>query len=384
VKRRRERPEEASEGPRVRSQEQLLIDAVAELPSGRLLCNTSGRGQFARAFAAASPTHHATCWFLDLYQRDQAEREGVAEGLGLRAKGLGTESAASVSPSALSPQPSAVAYLCAADPPTEQYDVVGWCCSARGDGELTREMLQIGHDRLRMDGRFSAAIDNPKDQWLHEELRKLFSKVTRRPSETGVFYLATKTARLPKLKSYDAEFAFRDEGKLIYACSRPGVFSHRHIDTGARALINTMRVERGMKVLDLGCGTGVVGLAALCRSDKVSVLAVDANPRALQSAERGAKRNELVGLETSLDATGETVPPNAFDLVCANPPYYSHYKIADLFLQIAQQALNLNGVVHVVTKTPDWFVEQMPRYFTDVEPQPVKSYWVVTARRGKR
>jgi 16S rRNA (guanine1207-N2)-methyltransferase len=256
--------------------------------------------------------------------------------------------------------------------------------SARGDGELTREMLQAGHARLRIDGCFVAAIDNPKDQWLHDELHKLFPKVTRRPLEQGVLYLATKTARLAKLKSYDAEFAFRDQRRLIYACSRPGVFSHRHIDPGARALINTMHIEPKQKLLDLGCGTGVVSLAALCRADKVQVLAVDSNPRALQCAERGAKRNDLLGLETRLDATGATIPPNAFDIVCANPPYYSHYKIADLFLHIARDALKPNGIVHVVTKTPDWFAEQMPAYFTHVEPQPVKSYWVVTGRKGRR
>jgi len=378
--RREQEDESPSSGLRVRPQEQLLIDAAAELPAGRLLCNTSGRGQFARAYAEAHPSGHATCWFLDLYQRDQAERESR----GLRTEGLGTERETEFSyvrPSALSPQRFAVTYVCTADPPGENYDVVAWSCSERGDGELTRDLLQAGHQRLRIDGRFVASIDNPSDQWLHEELQKLFPKVTRRPLETGVLYLATKTARLPKVKSFDAEFAFRDQGRLIFACSRPGVFSHRHIDPGARALINTMCIERRQRVLDLGCGAGVVGLAALCRADDVRVLAVDSNPRALQCAERGAKRNELAGLETSLDATGESVPPNAFDVVCANPPYYSHYKIAELFLQIAHRSLKLRGTVYVVTKTPDWFAEHMPAYFSHVEPQPVKSYWVVTGHK---
>jgi 16S rRNA G1207 methylase RsmC len=385
-RRRRDEDEIASSGVRVRAQEQLLIDAVDEFPIGRMLCNT-GRGQLPRSYAAAHPGSHATCWFLDVYQRDRAEQEGRDKPSAAESDLLEASDPLTLSPIGIGErgpetrQPSAISYACTADPPGDNYDVVAWSCSARGDGELTRDMLQAGHERLKMGGRMVASIDNPSDEWLHDELRKLFPKVTRRPLEAGTLYLATKTARLPKVKSFDAEFAFRDQRRLIFACSRPGVFSHRHIDPGARALINSMHIERRNKVLDLGCGAGVVGLAALYRADDVRVLAVDSNPRALQCAERGAKRNDLSGLETLLDATGDRIPPNSFDVVCANPPYFSHYRIAELFLQMAHRALKLRGTVHVVTKAPDWFVEHMPAYFGRVEPQPVKSYWVLTGRK---
>jgi 16S rRNA G1207 methylase RsmC len=389
-RRRKASPTDRPPGPRVRPQEQLLLEAVGELPVGRLLCNTAGWGQFARFYAAAYPRGEATCWFLDVYQRDCAAAVGAGASPAVPLDDLeaGDEPAAADTDADTSSAPGTVlpnvTYACAADPPGTDYDVVAWCCSARGDGELTRETLQLGHERLRMGGRFLAAIDNPRDQWLHEELHKLFPKVTRRPLEQGVLYLATKTERLHKLKSYQAEFAFRDQGKLIYACSRPGVFSHRHIDGGARALILTMEVQPRYKVLDLGCGTGVVSLAALSRAEQVQVLAVDANPRALECVERGARRNELTGLETRLDATGESITASAFDLVCANPPYYSQFRIADLFLRIAQKALKTSGKVHVVTKSPDWFAQQMPLYFAEVTAEAVKSYWVMTGKRPRR
>lgn len=393
TRRRRKSSEEVAPGLKVRPQEQLLLDVIGELPAGRLLCNSAGRGQFARGYAAAYPQGHVTCWFLDLYQRDCAEAEGRSASLesdDTSASAVRTDPPEEVGASSgFSGEPVTanlpnVTYVCTADPPGSDYDVVAWCCSSHGDGELTRETLQSGHERLRLGGRFLAAIDNPRDQWLHEELRKLFSKVTRRPMERGVLYLATKTEPLARRKSYQAEFAFRDRGKLIYACSRPGVFSHREIDGGARALILTMEVRPKFKVLDLGCGTGVVGLAALSRAEHVQVLAVDSNPRALECAERGARRNELVGLETRLDATGDSLPANTFDLVCANPPYYSQYKIAELFIRIAHKALNTSGTLHLVTKTPEWFQEHLPEYFGEVDVAAVKSYWVVTGRKPKR
>ena len=76
--------------------------------------------------------------------------------------------------------------------------------------------------------------------------------------------------------------------------SRPGVFSHRKLDLGARALIESLSVpdgkhswevvQNGMKVLDLGCGSGAVGFAASARADSVLIHALDANARAVQCA----------------------------------------------------------------------------------------------------
>lgn len=339
-------------------QEQLLIDVVGELPAGRVLCNTAGRGQFARAYATAHPGSTVSCWHLDVYQRDQ------------------TQSAEAI--------PANLAFLCTPDPPETPVDLVAWAFSKRGESELTREMLQTGYDRLELGGRMVASTDKEEDQWLHGELKKFFPKVTRRELEHGVLYLATKTTPLEKRKHYDCEFAFRDAGRLIYAYTRPSVFSHRRIDGGARTLINAMTITPGMRILDLGCGSGAVGLAALCRAENVRVLAVDSNPRALECAVRGAAKNELTGLETALDATGESIPAGEFDLVLANPPYFSHYRIAELFLHTARKALKPRGIVHVVTKAPNWFAEHMPELFDDVAGEFVKDYAIVTGRNRGR
>jgi 16S rRNA (guanine1207-N2)-methyltransferase len=90
----------------------------------------------------------------------------------------------------------------------------------------------------------------------------------------------------------------------------------------------------------------------------------------------------LTGLDTALDATGGTIPAEKFDLVLANPPYFSHYRIAELFLQTARKALKPGGVVNVVTKAPNWFIEHMPELFDDVAGEFVKDYAVVTGRRS--
>jgi 16S rRNA (guanine1207-N2)-methyltransferase len=108
---------------------------------------------------------------------------------------------------------------------------------------------------------------------------------------------------------------------------------------------------------------------------------VDSNARAVQSLERGIAKNEAKVIEVVLDAEGQSPPSDQFDLALANPPYFSNYAIADLFLDTAHRALKTRAKVQVVTKTPNWFVERMPLWYSDVEVAECKAYWIVSGRK---
>lgn len=340
----------------VRPQEQQLIARAGELPSGRVLCTTAGRGQLAAALAALG-RRDVTCWMLDLYLAHEAQRE-----MGSLAANLH--------------------FACEADPPLGEYAATALCFSRRSNAELARETLQAAHARLAIGGRLAAAIDNSDDQWLHSQLRDMFDKVTRQPERGAVVYLATKARPLKKLKDYACEVAFRDGERLVHLRTRPGIFSHRKVDGGARALVKAMQIEPGKIVLDLGCGSGAVGIAAALRSDIVRVHAIDANPRAIEAVRWAKERNELGNRVTAvLDCDGSSIQPGLFDLVLANPPYYSNFRIAVLFLSIAHRALQPDGQLLVVTKAPQWFVENMSDSFGHVEVITAGQYYVVSARR---
>jgi 16S rRNA (guanine1207-N2)-methyltransferase len=351
---------------RIPAAEQLLIDELPAIRETRILATSLGRGQFAAAAARQIPGARVTLHELDIYLADEARR--FLEQTASVAGGAG-EGAARV--------------VCSADFPEEQFDLAALPVDFRGDAELTRDRLQAAHTRLAIGGRLLSATGNPEDQWLHDELRKMFAKVTRRPSETGVLYLATKVAPLKKLKHYDAEFAFRDRGQLIRAISRPGVFNHRGLDAGARALVNTMQIAEGARVLDLGCGSGVVAFAAALRANGVTVVAVDSHARAIDCTLRGAALNGLTNVRTILNAEGETGEPGTFDLVVGNPPYYSDYRIAEIFLQGARKALRPGGTLLIVTKAVTWYEERLPELFDQVRRNIHKAYSVLEARQRR-
>jgi 16S rRNA G1207 methylase RsmC len=332
-------------------QESLLIDAIPQMSAGRVLCTSAGLAQFAVGIARASSSAQVNCTYFDLY------RANLASGCWPDC-------------------PPNLRFECAADLPEAEADVVALPFSANGEAELTRELIQTGHERLRVGGRMYASTDNTDDIWLRDQLRKLFAKLERRTSSSGTLYVGTKTDPLKRKRNFSCEFAFRDGGRLIRAYSRPGVFSHRHIDPGARHLINEMQIEPGMRVLDIGCGAGVVALAAALRAAGALVHAVDSNARAIQCTLRGSELNQLNNLTTELNAAGAYENAGSYDLALANPPYYSSFRIAEHFLRTGRDALRPGGKILIVTKTPKWYQENMPNWYEDVTVHARKGYFI--------
>lgn len=342
------------EGPRVPIQEQLLIDLLPEVSPTRLFCTSVGRGQFAIAASERYPDSAVTCHFFDMFYAEATRALATLSNLNV---------------------------VCTPEFPVGPFDVAAIPVRSSGNAELTRERLQAAHVALAIGGRMLCATDNADDSWLHAELRKLFPKVTRRPLQAGVVYLATKQEPLRKLKNFECLFAFRDQGRLIQLISRPGVFSHRELDGGARALIKVMEVSPGDNVFEIGCGSGAVSLAAASRARDVKVLAIDSDCRAVQCTQRGAELNRLTNIDARVNCTGEAGIAGTYDLAVGNPPYFSQYQIAFLFLRATHRALKPGGRVMMVTKTPNWYDEHMPEYFTDISFQSVSGYTVVSARK---
>lgn len=72
---------------------------------------------------------------------------------------------------------------------------------------------------------------------------------------------------------------------------------------------------RGLSVLDYGCGSGILALAALALG-AARATAVDIDPQALFATRENAARNRLEAALTVMPA--DALGPAGFDLVCAN------------------------------------------------------------------
>ncbi len=96
----------------------------------------------------------------------------------------------------------------------------------------------------------------------------------------------------------------------------------------------------GRGVLDLGCGNGILGIAAMLLG-AASAVGVDADPKAIAVAERNSKRAKVEVLWQHGDVKEVS---GAFDTVLMNPPFGSQTRHADL--PFLDRALSLASVVY--------------------------------------
>lgn len=83
-------------------------------------------------------------------------------------------------------------------------------------------------------------------------------------------------------------------------------------------LLDLLFVARGKSVLDMGCGAGLLGIAAAKRGAR-EVWATDADPAAVECAGRNAGRNG-VKLRCGTGDLFEPVAGRTFDLIVASSP----------------------------------------------------------------
>lgn len=137
--------------------------------------------------------------------------------------------------------------------------------------------------------------------------------------------------------------------------SHAGVFCADRLDIGTRLFLRHLPQRHGPdRVIDLGCGNGVVGTAAALANPASDVLFTDESYQAVASAEATFRDNAPPGTKAEFtvgDALTE-VPPGSADLVLVNPPFHSHRATTDStarrMFRTAHAALRPGGELWVV------------------------------------
>ena len=201
-------------------------------------------------------------------------------------------------------------------------------------------------------------------------------------------------------RSFKAEWSASVPGgpKLLFT-SYPGCFCHRRLDEGGLALAevvsrdlraaqtpqqpNAQTAKRPniqvLNLLDMGCGCGLVGLLVATANSSIisSLVLVDSHARAVEAAKENAAKFG-VSAEVILSDNGTPARMDGtFDVFVGNPPYYSDYRIAEVFLETAQRALKPGGVCYQVVKNAAGLEPVQRRYFPDVEVIRRRNYCVL-------
>ncbi|MDQ0711427.1 23S rRNA (guanine1835-N2)-methyltransferase [Streptomyces luteogriseus] len=132
-----------------------------------------------------------------------------------------------------------------------------------------------------------------------------------------------------------------------------GVFCADRLDIGTRFFLRHLPEGRGRRVVDLGCGNGVVGTSVALADPDAEVLFVDESFQAVASAEATYKANGVSGHAEFRVGDGlADVPSDSVDLVLNNPPFHSHQATTDAtawrMFTGARRALRPGGELWVI------------------------------------
>lgn len=108
-------------------------------------------------------------------------------------------------------------------------------------------------------------------------------------------------------------------GHELELVSGSGVFAHGRLDIGTSVLFRSTEPPAGGRILDLGCGWGVIGLACAVAAPSAAVTAVDVNRRALALAAENAERLGVADRFTAC-LPDEVAPGATYDEIWSNPP----------------------------------------------------------------
>ena len=248
-----------------------------------------------------------------------------------------------------------------------------------GERELKIDAIEQAFHILRPHGTLIVWSPYETEPFFPALLKKIFGRVHAPHVEGETVLWCQREGDRPR-RRHEIIFQARiADGPSCRFVSRPGVFSYGQMDNGARALAETMTIQPGDRVLDIGCGCGTNGVFASRHTGADGRIAfVDSNVRAIALADLNARSNGLTAFQTVASSRVEGLEEGSFDVVLANPPYYANSSIARLFIERGRALLKPDGRFYVVTKQVEEVADVMMEIFENVEAIMHRGYTILS------
>lgn len=151
------------------------------------------------------------------------------------------------------------------------------------------------------------------------------------------------------VKSEKRLIKFNFNNKCFSMQSDNGVFSKDRFDFGTRVLLENIDIEnlRG-KVLDLGCGIGVVSVIIGSFNKDAFIDAVDINERAINLAKENIALNKVKANVFVSNIYGAL--SNKYNYIITNPPIRAGKEVIRNFLFGAIDYLEDDGILYFVMR----------------------------------
>lgn len=157
-----------------------------------------------------------------------------------------------------------------------------------------------------------------------------------------------------------------DDTSLVLETA-PGLFSPRKIDPGTLAMLSCVNLSADDKVLDLGCGYGVVGIYAAKHVAPSRVYMLDNDGVAVALARRNIELNDVNGVHTFVGNGFDAFRETGFTVILCNPPYHADFSVPKRFIEKGFNRLKIGGKLWMVTQREPWYRNKLRSIFGDVK-----------------
>ena len=157
------------------------------------------------------------------------------------------------------------------------------------------------------------------------------------------------------------------------------VFSPQNVDRGTLAMLSVVDFNSNDKILDLGCGYGVVGILAakIIGSDNVVLADIDSN--AVSLAKENIILNNVKGIKLYHSNGFKEIDEKNFTMILSNPPYHADFSVPKEFIEKGFNRLQIGGKMYMVTKRKDWYKNKLISIFGGVKIWEIDGYYVFLA-----
>lgn len=215
--------------------------------------------------------------------------------------------------------------------------------------------------------------------WLVGENKGGIRSTEKRLRDAGIAVDKLDSARHCQLvkvtpKSTGAAFALEDwlevleieVGDTVLAVAAlPGVFSAGRLDDGTALLLETFDAPISGRVLDMGCGAGLIGATLKRRNPGIDLEMVDSNAVAVVASEWTLRESGLSGKVHASD--GFSAVSGNFDWIVSNPPFHdgiaTDYHFTEKFIADARTMLKPGGRLRIVANAHLKYVPHIDRAF---------------------
>lgn len=158
-------------------------------------------------------------------------------------------------------------------------------------------------------------------------------------------------------------------------------FSPLSIDKGTLAMLSIVEFQLSDKLLDLGCGYGVVGIYAAKNIGEVNVVMSDVDGNCVELSKKNAVLNGVGAIKVIQSNGFENIHDKDFTLILSNPPYHSDFSMPKHFIEKGFNRMKIGGKMYMVTKRKDWYKNKLAAIFGGVKIYEIDDYYVFCAER---